>query len=156
MSHRRVSAVQWVAEAFPVDGPHTPERAIEAARVLGELVRYLAHATYPGRAVRYAPDAYAVLGGLASAAHSLTQVCDQLTDRLAALTTDPSLRADTLGTARPPIELAARAAERSDAARVASGVLAGCLDSAHAAVSRLYHHQPEDHSTGPRGWEDQR
>lgn len=34
-----------VAESYPIDGPHTAERVIGAARDLDRLVRYLNHAT---------------------------------------------------------------------------------------------------------------
>lgn len=134
---------EWVAARFPLDGPHTPQRANDAGQAVAELTRYLAHATYPGRGVRCVPDAWMVLGGLAQSVDSLGQVCAQLSDRLQELAQDPALRTDAPAPAGAAAELAVDAAGHADQAAATAAGLARSLHEAQAASSRLYHQDTE-------------
>jgi hypothetical protein len=93
MSTSPLSGSDWVQAAFPLVGPFDAEHLVRACDALIELVRYVAHATYPVRdSLRYAPDVYAVLGRLSQAVHSLHQVCEQIGHRLEGLAADPRRR----------------------------------------------------------------
>lgn len=63
-----------------IDGPLSPERTREAARLAAEAIRYLNHATgrHRGGALEWASDADAVTGSLATMAMRLPQLLDQL------------------------------------------------------------------------------
>lgn len=71
------------AALFPLDGPHTPETVIGAARAVDDLVRYLNHATR-GHLLGNPADLYSVLAALSMAVMKLPQLVEQLaahTDR---------------------------------------------------------------------------
>jgi hypothetical protein len=62
-----------------VDGPHSPERTVAAARLMADAVRYLNHATLgtaPG--IGYPGDVDGVLGSIEGAAGGLQQTLKQL------------------------------------------------------------------------------
>lgn len=135
--------VTSIERSFPIDGPHTPERAARAAEGIEHLARYLAHATRPGQArtsLASAPDVDVVVASLRIGLRSTAQVLDQVADRLARLAEDPTLRIDQLG---DPAEPAALAVAASTAATRAAGALrdvdARHLDVTSSSTSRLYH-----------------
>jgi len=143
------SGSDWAQAAFPLAGPFDTDHLIAACDAIAELVRYVAHATYPVRdGLRYAPDAYAVLGRLSHAVHSLHQVCEQIGHRLDGMATDPTLRVDQMGRPAEPAALARWAADLLTSAGTSCWQMATCLDAAQSATGRLYHHLPPDDAAG--------
>lgn len=61
----------------PLDGPHTPEGVIDAARAVDDLVRHLNHATR-GHALDNPADLYLTLAALSGAVDKLPQLLNQL------------------------------------------------------------------------------
>src|SRR5262245_59526612 len=79
---------------LPLDGPYHPDRVVEAARTLSELVRRLNHATFHTGALRYPPQLYRTVGALRSALYGLDQTFNQLAARLDRFAADPLVAHD--------------------------------------------------------------
>lgn len=89
-----------IEEYFPYDGPHTPEKIVEAARGVSALVRYLNNATGPGNdraSLPYAPWAYRLTGAVHGSVDGLDQLLYQLATALDRLSADPTLYDDRRG-----------------------------------------------------------
>lgn len=125
--------VGLLAEALPVDGPHTAETVRAATYVLGELARYLVHAT-SSPAVATGPVMADTLRGLADATHTLDQVVHQLA-RTARTTCayDPTVDDDR---GQDPAEVGDRIADAADTAREN---LVDAVDALRAAASEAGH-----------------
>jgi hypothetical protein len=78
------------AASYPLDGPHTPDTVVGAARGVDNLVRYLTHATR-SRVLDDPADLHQVLGGLGGAVLNLPQLFDQLATQAGRYTTLPGL-----------------------------------------------------------------
>jgi hypothetical protein len=132
-----------VAEGWPADGPHTPERLAAAMAVLSGLVRYANHATRAGRtAVGSAPEGYAALANLVGAAGALNQLCRQLGTWCHELADDPTLRHDAHSGISEAGERAAMSAARSLVlASAAADDLYQSLSAAQQQLSHLYHEE---------------
>jgi hypothetical protein len=73
--------VDRVMVEWPLDGPYDPDRTVDAARAIAELVRYLNHATPPWKSdacLKFPSQLGSTIGALAGALHSLPQLLDQL------------------------------------------------------------------------------
>jgi hypothetical protein len=120
---------------FPVDGPHHRDEVMVAAEALAHLVRYLNHATRPGRAAGALPepqDVARLLGAVETALTRLPPLLSQLSDRMAVL-------GPTVGSSD------GAATEQVAAVGLWTGVAAGQLGEAarhvgraRAAADRLY------------------
>ena len=137
----QATADELVAAAWPLDGPYSPERTIEAARAIAELVRYLIYATRSMCvALPYPSDVYGLLGNLSSAQHGLAQTCEQIAAGIEVQAVSLTLSVDELGS--PEGAGSARGAVRS-AIESAWKAAAGCRESAahlslaHSHVGRL-------------------
>jgi hypothetical protein len=67
--------------AWPLDGPYDPERTVDAARTIAELVRYLNHATAPwktGDCLQFPSHLGSVVANLRGALYGLEQLGGQL------------------------------------------------------------------------------
>src|SRR5687767_9820557 len=67
--------------AWPLDGPYSPERTVDAARTIAELVRYLNHATAPwksGDCLEYPSHLGSVIANLRGALYGMDQLLRQL------------------------------------------------------------------------------
>ena len=100
---------------FNVDGPHSRERAIEAARAEVVLARFLNHATLPGsraeRTLEWASTIDSLVGNLAATAYSQDQLLGQLALQLQRLgREDPTLYDERRDEAHPATETAISAA----------------------------------------------
>ena len=119
---------------LPLDGPYPPDRIIEAARTIGELVRRLNHATFSRSALRYPPQLYRTVSALRSGLYGLEQTFTQLANRLDAFTTDPRVEHDRRHD--PSIACADAAAQLRQAA-AAIQVVTAPLDAAAQTTSHL-------------------
>jgi hypothetical protein len=131
-----------LARRWPLHGPYSPERAVSAAGVLAELVRYLNYATGQGatRALPHAADVCALLGAFTAAVGGLDQTLHQLRERTEALSTDPTLRhAQHPDDHRAAATDAARAGARLDTARQTAGALYAELAAARSHLTWLAH-----------------
>ena len=140
MRRREVDGRAVVDTHWPYDGPHTPDRVIQAAAAVEQLLRYLANATAGDRAGLRGSDVAAVLSALAGALHivpTLTGRIAGIADRIAG---DPTIYDDRRD--RPgrdtALQLAVVLAEVRDAARA----LAGRSDQASGIASHLGHDEP--------------
>ncbi len=122
-----------VANLYPLDGPHTAEQVVAAARDVDGLVRYLNHATR-SRVLDNPADLYAVLGGLTEAALKLPQLFDQLAAQAGRYTTTPDLFDDRGGN---PVLTAADLRAHLRAAWDRALRLVDPLQATHEACSRL-------------------
>ncbi len=80
-----------------IDGPHTRDTVLDAARSIAELVRYLNHATQQPAAARtleWANTIYGLLSNLTAAAYGMDQLLQQLMAVLKAQAGNPKLYDD--------------------------------------------------------------
>ena len=82
---------------LPLDGPYHPDRVIEAARTVAELVRRLNHATFHASAMRYPPQLNRTVGALRFAVYGLDQTFNQIARRLDGFANDPCIEHDDRG-----------------------------------------------------------
>jgi len=81
-------------QVLPLDGPYLPEKVVEAARTVGELVRRLNHATWNASALRYPPQLDSTVGALRAAVYGLDQTFTQIATRLDVFGADPRIEHD--------------------------------------------------------------
>lgn len=118
-----------------IDGPHDDDTATDAASSLGELVRYLNHATIGRNPWPWAATTHRVVGGLSATVYGMEQLVRQLAQVLDAQAKDPTLYDDRRD--RPGADTAAEAATQLRALRPLIGQLAAALDSARAHTVHL-------------------
>lgn len=119
---------------FPIDGPHSPETTIAAARTIAGLVRYLNHATQRQHALEYPSDLDSVIANLHAATVGAQQLVRQLADHAARFGQDVRLYDDH--GANPALTVAdVIGGLRTAAAALAE--VAHPLDHAHQACNRL-------------------
>ena len=121
----------------PLDGPYEPDRVLEAARTISELVRRLNHATYHAGALRYPPTAYRTISALGSAVHGLQQTLRQLAARMDAFAADPRVYHDDRG---DPSVTCTETAVHLRHASAALAVVADPMSAAGQAASHLGYH----------------
>lgn len=137
------SVDQAATAILPLDGPYDPERIITAARLAGELVRRLNHATIARRAFRYPSELDMTVAGLKSAAYGLGQLLRQLAGELERFQADPRLYADAsandtgVSVARHAVMAMMNAASNADA-------LAEGLDRVTRRTHKLGLHVDDD------------
>ncbi|OQO88986.1 hypothetical protein B1813_22810 [Saccharomonospora piscinae] len=122
---------------LPLDGPHTPDTTLDAARALSDLVQYLNHATTGPDAVVEVLDE--VLINLADAAHGLDQTLSQISSTALDLRTQPSLR-DDRGDSVDPADTAETVADATAEARTRLALVTAALRDAASAAAHLGHH----------------
>lgn len=128
-----------------------PALAETAAVMVGELVRFLNHATRPSAATTlpYASTVYRVVGSLATAAHSLEQLCQQLAVRAGELADDPTLRhdehRDSADCHRAATAAAGTAGERLAEASGVADLIATSLHRAQNQLAPLSHDFDAEH-----------
>lgn len=127
---------------FRIDGPFTAADTIAAAEVAAHALRYLVHATLPGRAGDALPDpsdAYQVVGTMGSVTTRLPHLLGNLALRLEAMAEDPDLAADNQH--RVPAggaeELAHAVASNLRQAAQLVDQTAGAMRRAHRFAGRL-------------------
>lgn len=81
-------------------GPYHPDRVVDAAWTVDELVRRLNHATIDPTTLLDPRQVNRTIAGLRSALQRLEQTLDQIAGRLDTLATDPRVEHTTLG--KPP------------------------------------------------------
>ena len=118
---------------LPLGGPYHPDRVIEAARTVAELVRRLNHATLHA-SLRYPPQLNRAVGSLGSALYGLDQTFNQLARRLDAFAADPRVEHDG---GRDPWAESAEAAQHLRHAADALSAVTAALDSASAITNHL-------------------
>jgi hypothetical protein len=133
-----VDGAAVVAKHWPTNGPHTEESLASAAEAIGELVRYMAHATIGTEvsALPYACGGYTVVGRLSTAATSQEQVLRQIAKWADSLSVDSSLRHDKGADARV---CALEAAAYLYDAAINAGRLGHSLEVAQSLLGHLYH-----------------
>lgn len=92
--------VDDIMAQFPLDGPYDPERTVDAARTIAELVRYLNHATPPWKSadcLEFPSQLGSLLGGLSAGVHNLVQLVDQLRQHADRFGQMPALYDDAAG-----------------------------------------------------------
>jgi len=119
---------------LPLDGPYTPDRIIETARTIGELVRRLNHATFSRSALRYPPQLYRTVTALHNGVYGLKQTLTQLAASLDAFATDPRVEHDDRGDASAAFT---DAALQLRAAVAGIGAVTTPLDAAAQLTSHL-------------------
>lgn len=128
-----------------------PALAETAAVMVGELVRFLNHATRPSAptTLPYASTAYRVVGSLATAAHSLEQLHQQLAVRAYELAHDPTLRhdqyRDVADSQRHAAAAAWKASKRLAEASGAADLVAMSLHRAQNELAPLSHDLDAEH-----------
>lgn len=91
--------LEAIEARFHIDGPFSDDDTIAAAQIMSALVRYLNHATMPGRTERSLPFpgvTDATIGALAGAIGGMSQLFRQLAGRAVEHAWDPRLYADEL------------------------------------------------------------
>jgi hypothetical protein len=126
-----------VEEFFPYDGPHSPERVVNAAHGVAALVRYLNNATGYPDTLGWAATVHEVLGGIAAEVHGLDQLFRQLAAAMERQADDPTLYDDRRRDDLPAGPMARTAAEQIDLAREVAQVLAAKLDAARLLTVHL-------------------
>lgn len=124
-----------IEELFPVDGPHSRESVIEAARGLSHLVRYLNHATQNRKAMEWGSTTYSVLGNLNSVTYGLNQLLDQLGEALHEYGQDPTAYDDRRD--RPAAETASQVRALLMEARTHFALVRHRIEKAHGEASHL-------------------
>jgi hypothetical protein len=81
----------WVEDRFPYDGPHDPDKVIEAAMAIRELTRYISNATRHRHTLEWAATVRRVTNTLAGATWLQDEVLDRLADGMTRLAGDPTL-----------------------------------------------------------------
>jgi len=124
----------------PLRGPYDPDRVVEAAWTVGELVRRINHATI-GDAILLDPhQVNRTVTGLREALYGLEQTFDQIGDRLDALATDPRVEAHPRH-------------DSSTVCRTAAGEVRQAAANLHAVVAPLAR---AGNLTGPLGYDTTR
>jgi hypothetical protein len=133
---------------LPLDGPYTPDRVIEAARSVRELVRRLNHATFHAAALRYPPQLHRTVGALKAAVYELEQAFAQLATRLEAFAADPRVEHDSGD------DPWADCGEAAHYLRQAAGELRAVTEPLERVTSRTYHlgYDTTTRRTGPAGF----
>ena len=146
--------VEALERRFPIDGPFDrPFDVAAVAYAISELVRYLNHATLPGRAEEALPAPAAThqaTSNLRSAVGGMAQLLEQLAERQREHAQDPRLYADALGTAPAggPASLAAVAAAGLAGAARMLDAADGALRQAVMASGRLGYRDVEQDQGG--------
>ncbi len=131
-----------VADLYPLDGPHTAEQVIAAARDVDNLVRDLNHATR-GHALDVPADLYTVLGALVGAVSKLPQLLEQAAAHADRYTTTAGLYDDRGGN---PAVTAAEVRQHLWVTHRAVLHVIDPLAAAHEACGRLGAQTPEETS----------
>ncbi|QLY33291.1 hypothetical protein H0264_14565 [Nocardia huaxiensis] len=138
-----INGVEVVQRHWPLDGPYTAESIVAATDAIGELHRYLAHATIGSarNALPNAPGAYPLFGNLAYSAHIHGEVLRNLSRWAGDLAGDSSLRHDEY---RGPDQTPARTAAQDAAGELrraagSSEAVGNAVSNAHGAIGHLYH-----------------
>jgi hypothetical protein len=137
MNKRREFTGGGVEEFFPYDGPHSPERVIDAAGGVAALIRYLNNATGYPSTLRWASTIHYVLGGIEAATHGLDQLFRQLVSALEHQAADPSLYDDRRRGDLPGALIARTSAAQLDHARDIAQRLAAHLDAVRELTVHL-------------------
>jgi methyl-accepting chemotaxis protein len=139
-----VDGIKLVNEAWPLDGPYSPESLLSASQAIAELYRYLARATIDGAktAVPNIPDAYPAFGALMTAANSAEQVMQQLAARVERFAEfDPTVRHDSNSNVEgnQAADALLDAAEYLHSAAGSAGQMGADLSRASGQLSHIYH-----------------
>jgi len=120
-----------------LNGPHSDEGTVEAARLAAEVARLLNYATGPhaSAGLTEPATAYRILGDLAQAAYRLPQLCGQLGDYLTCQCAAGHLTDDH---GRLPYSVVTRARHDLDTAARHADALGLALAAAQNAVAGLY------------------
>lgn len=139
-TRKPVDATALISQHWPTIGPHIDETIASAAEAIGELYRYLAHATRSGKALPYIGDGYRTLGSLAAGASSAQQVAMQLGEWAARMVDVPDLRHDNSGN---PAATAGTVVNELVSTAGAFGRDATALSRVQSALGHLYHDNGE-------------
>lgn len=135
-----------VAEHWPYDGPHSPERLATALEAIAELVRYSNNASQHQHNLGFAPQVWRTLDGMSAAAGGLPQLFSQFAAWTEELSRDSTVRHDAWR-AEPAMshqvaeETAAEAATALRQAGVLARQLQEAVSAARQPLSHLYHEQ---------------
>lgn len=130
-----------VDQHFSIDGPHDAETIITALQAATGLLRYVAHATYPGKKhLPLGPQICSAVGALSGLVSTAAQVSDQLGFAVADIAEDPSMYDDRYSAKHPARQTALEAAVvlQDEAAPALSRALRP-LQDAHSLTGRLGH-----------------
>lgn len=133
--------VEVVERLWPYDGPHHPERVVEAVDAMSSLIRYLTNATTGERAtgtLPYAISVHLVINGLLRAVSRLPQLLTQLGEAIRRQAADSSLYDDRGD--RPGQLSAQELLQYLDRARRAARALGHELEAASALSAHLGNH----------------
>ena len=132
-----------VDQHFSIDGPHDADQIIAALRSAGQLLRYVAHATYPGKGhLPYGPQIYRAVGALNGVVSTAAQVADQLGFAAADVADDPTLYDDRYSVKYPATRTAlSLALVLQDEVALALGRARPLLDAAHSLACHLGHNE---------------
>ncbi len=122
---------------WPLDGPYDPERTVDAARTIAELVRYLNHATGPwksGDCLEFPAQLGSTIGALSAATYSMRQLAEQLGHHADRFGQMGALYDDRGG---DPAETVAEAMVGLRNARTHLAAVAAAFDHAQTAANRL-------------------
>lgn len=142
-----IAVSDWLEERLNIDGPHSDEQTRDAAEALAYLVRWLNHATRPGRAqttLEYPSSIDALIGYLHAAVASLPQLLGQVARKTEVFATDGRLLADNLGEPADPAVLARVVASELRLAGRNLQAVTESLQEARRASSRLAIRTEED------------
>lgn len=137
----------WLESRLSIDGPHSDAQTRDAAGALAYLVRYLNHATLPGRAettLAYPSSVDVLAGHLGGALGGLPQLLRQLAERMELIADDGRLYADELGEPANPAVLAVEAVEWLRSAGMMLDEAATGVRRARRATSRLAYRTEEE------------
>lgn len=140
---------QIVAQHFPYDGPHSPQRTEAALEAVSVLVRYVNNATHTPAGIGMAPQVYNALSQLSGAAGGLPQLCEQLSSWARDTIADDTVRHDEHRDdpdrgEHAGQEAAGRAHEYLRQASIAATLLRDTLTQAHTELAHLCHDLPEE------------
>jgi hypothetical protein len=126
-----------VEKFFPYDGPHSPDRVVDAAGGVSALVRYLNNATSYPATLRWASTIHYVLGGIEASAWGHEQLLRQLAAALERQAANPTLYDDRRRDDLAAAAVARTAAGRISKARESARILAADLDAVRELTVHL-------------------
>lgn len=90
-----IDFTEIVDRHFSIDGPHDADTIVAALRSAAGLLRYVAHATYPGKKhLPYGPQVNRAVGAFDSVIGAATQIAQQIGGVAADLADDPTMYDD--------------------------------------------------------------
>lgn len=122
-----------IAKHFPLDGPHSDRRTVDAARLIRELVRFLNYATNSPSGVSGPDTVDLVLGPLREAQIRTEQTFSQLDRSFARFAADPSAYMwKPVGPVATPADAAAQVSDLLSEAGRWAAVQVKALDQAQS------------------------